>query len=62
MIIKSAAFKYETPFEGPYEIVQLWTSRTITIGTEAITSKINIRRMKPYNNPEVDLQSHVQRI
>ena len=25
------AYKYETPFQGPYEIIQMWTNITVTI-------------------------------
>ena len=25
------AYKYETPFQGQYEIIQMWTNVTVTI-------------------------------
>ena len=44
-----SAYKYETPYRGPYEIVQTWTNDTVTIRTGAVTMRINIRNIKPYN-------------
>ena len=52
-INNNTAFKYKTPFKGPYEIDQTWTSGTVTIQTRAVASRMNIRHIKPYNNPEV---------
>ena len=47
-------FKYETPFKVPYETVQKWTNKTVTIQMKAVTDRLNIRRLKPYKIPEVD--------
>ena len=31
MVRRNKAYKYKTPFQGPYEIVQMWTNGTITL-------------------------------
>ena len=46
-----SAYKYKTPFKGPYEIFCTWTKRTVTLHTVAVTTRINIHNIKPYNNP-----------
>ena len=48
-----SAYKYETPFRGPYENFQAWTNGTVTYQTEAVTHRINIRNIKPYSYAEV---------
>ena len=62
MVIRNQAYKYETKFQGLYEIIQSWMKRTVTIKTGAVTDRINICRLKPYNNPEVEWDIHLQRI
>ena len=62
MVRRNQAYKYRTPFQGPYEIIQTWTNGTVTIKTGAVTSKLNIRRIKPYNNSEVEEAIHLRRI
>ena len=47
-------YKYETPFRGPYEIVQTCTNWTVTLQTEAVTHRINICNIKPYNDADVE--------
>ena len=54
MVRINQAYKYKTPFQGPYEIFQIWTNRTVTIQTGAFADRLNIRRIKPYNSPEVE--------
>ena len=54
MISNNTAFKYKIPFKVPYEIVQTWTNGNVIIQMREVTSRINILRIKPYNNPEVD--------
>ena len=54
MVRKNQGYKCETPFQGPYEIVQMWTKRNVTIQMGAVTSRINIRRKKPYRNLNLD--------
>ena len=56
MTLTKSAYKYETPYRGPYKIVQTWTNRTITLRTGLVTMIINIRNIKPYNNPNVQGQ------
>ena len=43
------AYKYETLFQGTYEIFQTWTNRAVTVRTGAVTSTLNICYIKPYN-------------
>ena len=51
---RNQAYKYETLFQGLYEIIQTWMNGTVTIQTGAVTARLNIHRLKPYNNPEVE--------
>ena len=37
-----SAYKYETPFRGPYEILQTWTKGTVNLPTGAVKFRINI--------------------
>ena len=53
MVRRNHAYKYKTPFQGPYEIVQTWTNGTVTIQTCTVIFRLNLRRIKPYNSPEV---------
>ena len=45
-----SVYKYETLFKVPHEIFHTWTNRTVTLRTVAVTKRINIRNIKPYNN------------
>ena len=36
-------------FKSPYEIVHTWTNITATLQTGAVTTRINLRNIKPYN-------------
>ena len=54
MVRRNQAYKYEAPFQGPYEIVQAWTNITLTIQTGAVTDRINVPHRKPYHNPDLD--------
>ena len=49
-----SAYKYETPFRGPYEIFRTQANRTVTLQTGAFTQRINIRSIKPYNDADVE--------
>ena len=51
MTLTKSAYKYETPYRGPYKIVQTWTNGTTTLRMGAVTMRINIRNIKPYNTP-----------
>ena len=53
MVRRNQDYKYKTPFTGTYENFQTWTNGNITILTGAVTSRINIRRTKPDNNPDL---------
>ena len=48
-----SAHKYKTPFKGPYETAQTWTNRTVILRTGEVTTRINIRHINPYNNPNI---------
>ena len=60
MIRNKAAYKYETPFKDLYEIFQMWTNGTVTLWMGAVTTRINIHRIKPYNNIDVEWLSPLQ--
>ena len=51
LVRRNQAYKYETLFQGPYEIIQMWTNGTVDKRTGAVTARLNIRRIKPYNGP-----------
>ena len=38
MVRRDKAYKYKTSFQGPYEIIQLWTNGTFTIKTGMVTA------------------------
>ena len=50
MIRKHTAFKYNTPFKGPYENFQMCTNGTVKLQTGEATIRIKIRRMMTYHN------------
>ena len=47
---KKFAFKYETPFKGPYENFQTCTNGSVTSRMGAVTSVVNILHVKPCEN------------
>ena len=49
MIRNHTAYKYETTFKRLYEIFQTWKNVTLTLQIGAITTRINIIRIKPYH-------------
>ena len=57
--IKKSAYKYKTLFKGPYEKFQTLTNRTVTLRTGAVTTRINICRIKPYNNSNIELRGPI---
>ena len=48
LISNNKANKYETPYKGPYTIIQTWTNGMAKFSMGATTDRINIRRLKPY--------------
>ena len=52
--INNSAYNYETLFKGPYENFQMCTNGTVTLRMVVVTTKINIRNIKPYNNIDVE--------
>ena len=44
----SAAFKYETPYKGQFEIKRCWRNGMVTLYFIAINIRYIIRRIKPY--------------
>ena len=49
-----SAYTYETPFRRLYEIFQTWTNGTVTLRMGAVSHRINIRNIKPYNYADVE--------
>ena len=49
-----SAYKYKTPFRGPCKIIHTWENGTVTLRTGAITHRINILNIKPYNDADVE--------
>ena len=54
LVRKNQAYKYETPFQIPYENFQTWTNGTVNIQKGAVTDRLNIRCIKPYDSPEIE--------
>ena len=50
MIGSKTSYKCETAFKGLYENFQTWIDGSVTILTGVVTTIVNIRRIKPYNN------------
>ena len=53
MIRNKSAYKCEKMFKGPYENFQTWTNRTVTLQTGVVTTRLNIRQIKPYTNHNI---------
>ena len=49
MLKNKAAYKYKTPFRGPYEMFQTWKNVTVTLQMGAVTTRINTHRINPGN-------------
>ena len=45
-----AAYKYETPYKGPFLITQCWDNFTVTLQCSATTIRYHIRRIKPHTS------------
>ena len=50
MLTNNAAYKYETPYAGPFLIKQCWTNGTVILQCGAIKIRHNIRRINPYTS------------
>ena len=50
MLANNVAYKYETPYNGPFFIKQCWTNETGTLQCGAIKIGYNISRIKPYKS------------
>jgi len=46
--------KYERPYEGPYEIKQVFNNGTVRLKRGAVTDTVNIRRLQPYKTPDAN--------
>ena len=49
-----SAFKYETLYRGPYENVETWKNGAVNLRMGALTTRINIRNIKPDHAPIVE--------
>ena len=50
MLTKHTAYKYDTPYKGPFVITQCITNGTLSLQCGAIKIKYNIRHIKPYKS------------
>ena len=50
IINNHAAYKYETPYKGPFVVTQCWTNGTVTLRCGSKTIGHNIRRIYPYTS------------
>ena len=53
MIRNKSEYKYKTSFKGLCEIFQAQKNRTDALQMEAVTTRINIRRINTYNNTNI---------
>ena len=58
MLINKAAYKYEIPFKGPFESVQMCTNRIVTLLMGDLTTRMNIRHIKLNYREESEWRSH----
>ena len=42
------ANKYERPYDGPYEITEVFTNGTVTLRRGAVDDRVNLRHIHPY--------------
>ena len=47
MFINNAAFRYKTPYNGPFDIMQSWTNGMVTLHCGVIKRGHNIRCINP---------------
>ena len=50
MLNKHTAYKYKTPYTGPFVITWCWTNDTVSLQIGATKIKYNIRRIKPFKS------------
>ena len=50
MINNNSAFKYDTPYNGTFKIMQCWTNGTVTLQCGAIKIRYSICCIKPYTS------------
>ena len=50
MLTKHTAYKYDTPYMGPFVITQCFTNVTIKSKCDAKKVRYNIRHIKPYKS------------
>ena len=48
MLDNHSAYKYETPYKGPFFITQYWTNNTVTLQFGAIKFRYNIRHINSH--------------
>ena len=48
MLNNHTAYKYKTPYKGPFLITQCFKNGTVTLQCGATQTKYNIRQIKPY--------------
>ena len=53
-------YRYETPFRGPYEKFQTGTNGTVTLHMRAVTAKMDILCIKPYNKTDAEFRNPLQ--
>ena len=50
ILTNNYAFKYETPYNGPFEITWCWINGTVTLQCGAIKIRHNTRHINPYKS------------
>ena len=50
MLNNHAAYKYETPYKGPFEIKQFWGNGMVSLQCGETKIRYNIRCIKPYTS------------
>ena len=56
MTLTKSGYKYKTLYRGLYKIFQTWTNGTVTLIMGAVNTRINIRNIKPYDTPMVEVR------
>ena len=54
MTLTKSAYKYKTLYRGLYKIFQTWTNGTVTLRMVAVTIRLNILNIEPYNTSVVE--------
>ena len=52
LLRKGTENKYETPYQGPFDILQVYDNGTVRLKVGAVEDTYNIRRITPYTSAD----------